>query len=125
MSHPFTLTTMRHKAFGLLATLTVPGQPARRFTCQEALIVSRALAAVLDGRSAEPQIYMSPMASDHDFEARVREDGIALVAEGSPEVDLDRPMRMRSRSPLSARLSTERSRSFPKLSTFYGLRRPR
>lgn len=89
MSNGFTITINRHDAFGLLATLAIFGQPARRFTCQEALIVSRALAAVAVGASAERQIYMSPIASDHDFEAQVREDGIALVAAGYPEAKLE------------------------------------
>lgn len=89
MSHSFTLTTAKHEAFGLLATLTIRGQPARRFTCQEALIVSRALAAVADDASAERQIYMSPIASDHDFDAQVGENGITLIADGCPEAKLD------------------------------------
>jgi hypothetical protein len=82
MSQLFTLCAAPHRTFGALATLVVAGQPERRFTRQEAAIVSRALNAVAQGTSSEKQIYMSPIASDHDFEARVAEGGITVVAEG-------------------------------------------
>lgn len=86
MSQCFTLVAARHKAFGVLATLVVPGHPERRFTQEEGAIVSRALNAVAEGTSSEKQIYMSSIASDHDFDARVGVDGVVLVLEGRPDV---------------------------------------
>lgn len=78
MSEKFSLVVAPHKAFGALATLTVSGQPPRRFTKQEALIVSRALDAVATGASPERQIYMSPIASDLDFDAQVEAAGVSI-----------------------------------------------
>jgi hypothetical protein len=89
MSQKFSLTETPHGAFGVLAILKFPGQPARAFTRQEATIVSRALKAVAGGISTERQVYMSPIASDHDFEARVAETGIVVMLDGCADVQLD------------------------------------
>jgi hypothetical protein len=89
MSESFTLGAAPHKTFGVLATLAVPGHPDRRFTREEALIVSRALNAVDEGESPERQIYMSPIASDHDFDAQVGENGVVLTAEQRSGAALD------------------------------------
>ncbi len=89
MSKKFSLTEAPHVAFGVLAILEFPGQPARAFTRQEATIVSRALKAVARGISAERQVYMSPIASDHDFEARVVETGVVVILDGCADVQLD------------------------------------
>jgi hypothetical protein len=89
MSQKFSFLETPHGAFGVLAILNFPGQPARAFTRQEAAIVSRALQAVALGTSAERQVYMSPIASDHDFEARVAETGIVVISDGCVDVQLD------------------------------------
>jgi hypothetical protein len=89
MSQKFSLIETPHGAFGVLAILDFPGQPGRAFTRQEATIVSRALKAVALGISAEHQVYMSPIASDHDFEARVAEMGIVVILDGCVDVQLD------------------------------------
>jgi hypothetical protein len=89
MSQKFSLTETPHGAFGVLAILKFSGQPARAFTRQEATIVSRALKAVAQGTSAERLVYMSPIASDHDFEARVAETGIVVMLDGCADVQLD------------------------------------
>ncbi len=89
MSEKFTLVIAPHKAFGALGTLTVTGQPPRRFTQQEALIVSRALDAVATGASLEREIFMSPIASDVDFEAAVGAEGIVISAPRRPPAPLD------------------------------------
>lgn len=89
MSHEFSFTETSHGAFGVLAILNFPGQPARAFTRREATIVSRALNAVARGASAERQVYMSPIASDHDFEAQVLEAGIVVISNGCADVQLD------------------------------------
>lgn len=89
MSEKFSLVVKSNAAFGALATLVIAGQPARRFTAQEAAIVARALGAVATGASPEKQIYMSPIASDLDFEARVENDGVVVTAPGRADVALD------------------------------------
>ena len=89
MSHIFVLAPTRHQAFGRLVTLSVAGQPPRRFTAQEASIVARALAAVVTANSAERQIYMSPIASDREFSACVESGGILLKLDGCADVALD------------------------------------
>ena len=89
MSQKFSLTETRHAAFGVLAILKFPGQPDRAFTRREATIVSRALKAVAQGTSAELQVYMSPIASDHDFEARVAETGAVMMLDSCVDVGLD------------------------------------
>jgi hypothetical protein len=89
MTQVFSLAAARHRAMGEVIVLAVSGQPERRFTRQEALTVSRALEAVADGQSAERQIYMSPIASDHDFEALAEEEGLAVTSPGRDAARLD------------------------------------
>ncbi len=89
MSSLFSLTETQHGAFGVLAILDVCGQPQRRFTRQEATILSRALNAVAQGTSAERLIYMSPIAGDHDFEAQADKTGIFLDSDGCVSMRLD------------------------------------
>lgn len=89
MSEKFNLVVKANAAFGALATLTLATQPPRRFTAQEAAIVARALDAVATGASPEKQIYMSPIASDHDFEARVEPEGVVVTTPGGADVTLN------------------------------------
>lgn len=91
MSESFSLVVDRHVAFGALATLRIAAHPARRFTLQEAAIVARALGAVASGASKERHIYMSPIASDCDFDARVGEDGLVIMREGCEDARLRWP----------------------------------
>lgn len=88
MSEQFELTVMPHGAFGALATLHLVGQPLRRFTLQEASIVARAIDAVASEASPERHIYMSPIASDQDFDARVEPDGLVVISSTSPAIRL-------------------------------------
>jgi hypothetical protein len=89
MSQMFELLAASHPSFVALATLRLPGHPLRRFTKEEAAILSRALDAVVTGDRREQQIYMSPIASDHDFDARVEQSGVVLSSEGHGDVKLD------------------------------------
>jgi hypothetical protein len=89
MGPSYSFTSASHAAFGALAALAIPGQPVRRFTQQEALILSRALAAVAQGASAERHIYMSPIASDCDFDAQVAENGLLITAPSCPDAALN------------------------------------
>jgi len=91
MSQIVEVVVAEHRHFGALVTIRVGEQPARRLTPNEAGILSRALAAVANGSSAEKQIFMSPIASDHEFEANVREGGVSVCAPGAAEVFLDWP----------------------------------
>jgi hypothetical protein len=85
MSQNFTFGPTPNTTFGALATLELPGQPVRKFTREESAILARALKAV--ERGGHP-IYMSPIASDHDFEARIGDSGIVLTADGCADVAL-------------------------------------
>ena len=73
------LTLATHPAFGRLIVLAPPGGGGgARLTAQEALTLSRALAAVRAGRSAEREIYLSPIASNADVLGAVEDDGVRL-----------------------------------------------
>lgn len=89
MSQIVEVAATEHRVFGSLVTIRVGVQPFRRLTRQEAGILSRALNAVADGTSAERQIFMSPIASDHDFEALAKDDGLAIHADGCEDIFLD------------------------------------
>lgn len=74
----FSLTAATHPAFGRLIALASSDGGAVRLTAPEALTLSRALAAVRAGRSAEREIYLSPIASDSDVLGVVDDDGVRL-----------------------------------------------
>ncbi|ACK50719.1 conserved hypothetical protein [Methylocella silvestris BL2] len=79
------------RAFGALAAIAIGGQPMRLLTRDEASILSRAIEAVAVGASPERQIFMSPIASDQDFDALAQENGISIAADGCADVFLDWP----------------------------------
>jgi hypothetical protein len=89
MSGSFNLVVGKHRAFGALTTINLAGQPERRLTFEKAAVLSRALEAVARGQSAERQIYMSPIASDHDFDARIEREGIVVIHAGFADAFLD------------------------------------
>jgi len=73
-----------------MVRLTVIQGYAFDLTLQEAQILSRALNAVKDKKSPVDEVYMSPVASDGDFSAKVLPDG--LILEGAtPPVSLSWP----------------------------------
>jgi hypothetical protein len=84
MTSRFTVSVVAHRHFGGLVTLAVDNQPLRRLTREESMVLGRALAATVAGASAEERIYMSPIASDQDFDAAVEREGIVLTS-GSGE----------------------------------------
>jgi hypothetical protein len=88
MSHKMDIDCITHRAFGQLVTLKAGDQPLRRFTAQEAEILARALTAVAEGRSQENRIFMSPIASDHDFDAEAQDGGAVVTAPGAGNVFL-------------------------------------
>ncbi|MBU3889320.1 MULTISPECIES: hypothetical protein [Methylosinus] len=89
MSQIVEVAAAEHRHFGALVTIRMGEQPVRRLTPNEAGILSRALKAVADGASLEKQIFMSPIASDHEFEALAHPEGVAVKAPGCPDVFLD------------------------------------
>lgn len=91
MSQIVEVAAAEHRLFGALVTIRIGAQPPRRLTPNEAGILSRALAAVASGASAERQIFMSPIASDHEFEATAVDQGLSVCAPGYGEVFLDWP----------------------------------
>jgi hypothetical protein len=75
----FSVDCLTHRALGPLLRLTAPGLDLR-LTPQEAHTLALALRAVAEGRSAEREIFMSPMASDGYFVGRVADWGLAVEA---------------------------------------------
>ncbi len=73
-----------HRALGKVVRLTVAEGFSFDLTFQEAQILSKALAAVRDKKSPVDEVYMSPIASDFDFSAKVLPDGIAFEAKTPP-----------------------------------------
>lgn len=78
----FTVTARKHFAFGSLRRLEAAGLRLD-LTDDEAATVARALKAVLEGRSPETEIYLSPIASDGAFAASVTADGVTLAGAGA------------------------------------------
>jgi hypothetical protein len=78
----FTVSHTEHRALGPLLRLEAPGLRLA-FTPAEASTVARALTAVLEGRSQETEIYLSPIASDGAFAAAVGPDGVTLDGAGA------------------------------------------
>jgi hypothetical protein len=64
--------------------LTVAEGLSFDLTLEEARTLARALAAVRNGNSNVDEIYMSPIASDGDFSAKVTPDGLLLDARKPP-----------------------------------------
>ncbi len=79
-----------HRGLGQMVRLTVIEGYSFDLTFQEAQILSRALAAVKNKTSPVDEVYMSPIASDGDFSAKVLADGLVLEAR-TPPVRLDWP----------------------------------
>jgi predicted Zn-dependent protease len=73
-----------HRGLGAMLRLTVADARSFDLTLEEARTVARALAAVRDGKSKVDEIYMSPIASDRDFSAKVTLDGLLLEGAEPP-----------------------------------------
>jgi hypothetical protein len=79
-----------HRGLGPMIRLTVVDGYTFDLTHQEAQILSRALAAVKAKTSPVEEVYMSPIASDGDFFAKVLPDGIAFETK-TPTITLTWP----------------------------------
>ncbi|HYP57454.1 MAG TPA: hypothetical protein VEQ35_04125 [Beijerinckia sp.] len=73
-----------HRGLGPMIRLTVAEGLSFDLTPQEARILSRAMAAVREGKSKVDEIYMSPIAADADFSAKVTPDGLLLETRQPP-----------------------------------------
>jgi hypothetical protein len=69
-----------HRGLGAMLRLTLADGHSFDLTFEEARTLSRAMKAVAEGKSTVDEIYMSPIASDRDFSAKVTADGLALEA---------------------------------------------
>ncbi len=76
---PFT-----HRGLGAMLRLTLADGLSFDLTHEEARILSRAMKAVAAGKSTVDEIYMSPIASDRDFSAKVTAEGLVLEAVTPP-----------------------------------------
>jgi hypothetical protein len=83
MSHEY-VAAFAHRGLGPMIRLTIVEGYSFDLTYQEAQILSRALAAVNAKTSSVEDVYMSPIASDGDFFAKVLPDGIAFEAKTPP-----------------------------------------
>ena len=80
----FTVSETTHRALGRLLILKVGGTLTVRLTPHEAHTLALAMVAVRDGKSAETELFMSPIASDAIFVAPVGADGIMVETPGGP-----------------------------------------
>jgi hypothetical protein len=83
MSHEY-VAAFAHRGLGPMIRLTVVEGYRFDLTHQEAQILSRALAAVKNKTSPVDEVYMSPIASDGDFFAKVLPEGILFEAHIPP-----------------------------------------
>lgn len=81
---PFTVTDTTHRALGPLLVLKLGDTLTVRLTPVEAHTLALALFAVKNGRSAETELFMSPIASDAIFVAPVGPGGIAVETPAGP-----------------------------------------
>lgn len=79
---PFAVSETTHRALGRLLILKVGDTLTVRLTPHEAHTLALAMVAVRDGKSAETELFMSPIASDAIFVAPVGTDGIAVETPG-------------------------------------------
>lgn len=73
-----------HRGLGAMVRLTLVDGLSFDLTLPEARILARALKAVREGKSSVDEVYMSPIASDADFSAKVAPDGLLLQAREPP-----------------------------------------
>ncbi len=79
MSTP-SLTDITHRFLGPMRRLTVAPGVAWELTQQEAWTLARAMTALGHNRSLAEEIYLSPQGSDHEFLAKVCEEGLVVQA---------------------------------------------
>jgi hypothetical protein len=78
------VSPITHRGLGAMLRLAVADGLSFDLTHEEARTLSRAMKAVADGKSKVDEIYMSPIASDRDFSAKVTPEGLLLEAASPP-----------------------------------------
>jgi len=78
------VSAFTHRGLGAMLRLVVAEGFAVDLTFEEARTLSRAMTAVAEGKSKVDEIYMSPIASDRDFFAKVTAEGLVLEAVTPP-----------------------------------------
>lgn len=78
------VTKITHRGLGPMLRLAVSEGYSFDLTFQEARTLSRALRAVKDKQSSVDEIYLSPIASDGDFHAKVQQGGLLIEALSPP-----------------------------------------
>lgn len=73
-----------HRGLGAMLRLSIDDGLSFDLTHEEARTLARAMKAVTEGKSKVADIYMSPIACDRDFSAKVTPDGLALEAREPP-----------------------------------------
>ncbi|PWV58620.1 hypothetical protein [Plasticicumulans acidivorans] len=85
----FSVEPVVHRALGPLRRLRVGDFVDLRLTPQEASTLALALHAVREGRSAERQLFLSPIASDGHFNGIVGPDGLTITCvQGQQQADV-------------------------------------
>ena len=74
----FEVTDTTHRALGRLVVLQLGEALSLRLTPVEAHTLALAMVAVRDGRSAETELFLCPIASDAIFLAQVVGDGLRV-----------------------------------------------
>jgi hypothetical protein len=85
MTEP-SVTTISHRFLGSMRRLTIAPGLAWDLTQQEAWTLARALIAVGTDHSRAEEIFLSPQGCDHEFFARVTNEGLVVTAAGGPVV---------------------------------------
>lgn len=75
---PFSVTDATHRALGRLVVLRLGEALTLRLTPVEAHTLALAMVAVRDGRSAETELFLCPIASNAIFVAQVSRDGLQV-----------------------------------------------
>ncbi|SFK60811.1 hypothetical protein [Methylocapsa palsarum] len=75
-----TVIPIRHRALGDMLRMNLAPGLSFDLTLEEARTLSRALAAVSRDRGAADELYLSPLASDHDLSARPTDAGVQITA---------------------------------------------
>lgn len=81
---PVRVAPISHRALGAMLRLTISDGLFFDLTHEEARTLARAMKAVCEGKSPVDEIYMSPIASDRDFSAKVGPEGLLLAATEPP-----------------------------------------
>ncbi len=78
------VSSFTHRGLGAMLRLSLAEGVSFDLTFEEARTLARAMKAVAERKSTVDEIYMSPIASDRDFVAKVTTEGLTLEAASPP-----------------------------------------